>query len=189
MSELESPVTGAKIWFTSDTHFCHKNIIKYEDRPFKDIEEMNSELIRRWNEVVQPDDTVYHLGDVLLGPAERFYPLVSALNGRKILIRGNHDGKSKDWYLEHGFDEVYPSLFLFASGYRILLTHTPAPAPGMDYDLHFYGHVHSKGHRGDYPTVARNGACVCVERWRYYPVDLERLLSRCKTACITCPNI
>lgn len=179
----------SKIWFISDTHFCHKNIIKYEDRPFTDIEQMNSELIRRWNEKVAPEDTVYHLGDVALGPAERFYPLVSALNGHKILIRGNHDGKSKDWYLEHDFDEVYPSLYFFCPGHCILLSHTPAPIPGVEYDLHFYGHVHGNGHRGQYPTAARNGACVCVERWGYAPVALETLLEACADAPTTCPNI
>lgn len=186
----EKPV---KIWFISDTHFCHKNIIAYENRPFTDIEQMNSEMIRRWNEVVAPDDVVYHLGDVALGPAERFYPIVSALNGRKILIRGNHDGHSKDWYLERGFAEVYPSLTLYAKGKRILLTHTPAPVPGFDYDLHFFGHVHDKAHHGEYegtyPTIARNGACLCVERWNYYPVELERLLQLCANAPTTCPNI
>ena len=51
------------IWFTSDTHFDHKNIIKYCNRPFKDIDEMNAELERRWNAVVAPGDRVFHLGD------------------------------------------------------------------------------------------------------------------------------
>lgn len=193
MNGPQTPVTGAKIWLTSDTHFCHKNILVYENRPFTDTEDMNSELIRRWNEVVGPDDVVYHLGDVALGPSERFYSLVSALNGRKILIRGNHDGKSKEWYLEHGFDEVYPALFLYAGGKCILLTHRPTDGLHENYDLHFYGHVHGKAHHGEYegtyPTIARNGACLCVERWDYYPVALETLLERCANAPTTCPNI
>ena len=186
MQDIFNPV---KIWFTSDTHFCHKNIIKYEDRPFPDTETMNSEIIKRWNSVVGPDDVVYHLGDVALGPADRFYSLVSALNGRKILIRGNHDGKSKEWYLEHGFDAVYPALMLFAQGKRIMLTHNPRDMQYDDYDLHFYGHVHSKGFHGEYPTVARNGACVCVERWDYHPVGLDDLIYLCAKAPMNCPNI
>lgn len=183
----------SKIWFTSDTHFCHRNIIKYEDRPFTDVEQMNSEIIHRWNEVVAPEDTVYHLGDVALGPAERFYPLVAALNGRKILIRGNHDGHSKEWYIARGFAGVYPSLMLYVNGRRILLTHEPNKGLDDDYDLHFFGHVHDKAHhgefQGDYPTIARNGACLCVERWNYYPVELDELLCRCDHAPFICPNI
>ena len=129
----------------------------------------------------------------ILGPAARFQPLVTALNGRKILIRGNHDGHSKDWYRERGFDEVYPSLMLYAYGQKIMLTHDPHSIPYDDYDLHFYGHVHDKAHHGeyegDYPTIARNGACLCVERWNYYPVELVGLIKRCKNASTTCPNI
>ena len=184
----------ARIWLTSDTHFCHKNILKYEDRPFSDTEVMNTELIRRWNEVVAPEDTVIHLGDVALGPADRFYPLVGALNGHKVLVTGNHDMKPLHWYNEHGFDVVYEHMvMLYARDRKILLTHIPRFVYGENYDLHFYGHVHSKGHHGehegDYPTIARNGACVCVERWNYYPVDLDKLIELCEKAPNFCPNI
>ena len=55
------------IWFTSDTHFSHCNIIKYCNRPFKDVDEMNKILIQNWNNVVRPDDIVWHLGDFALG--------------------------------------------------------------------------------------------------------------------------
>lgn len=179
----------SKIWLTSDTHFCHQNIIKYCDRPFTDTEQMNSELIKRWNSVVAPEDTVYHLGDIYLGPADRAYSLLSALNGRIILIRGNHDRHSKNWYLERGIAEMYSSLFLYAGGKRILLTHEPDKGIGEDYDLHFFGHIHNDDHRGTYPTIARNGACLCVELWNYTPVQLETVLDLCAKAPITCPNI
>lgn len=177
------------IWFTSDSHFCHKNIIKYCDRPFFDVEEMNLELIRRWNSVVAEDDVVYHLGDIYLGPADRAASLIHALNGRIILIRGNHDRHSKAWYLDHGIDEMYPSLFLYTHGKRILLTHEPDKGIGEDYDLHFFGHIHNDDHRGTYPIIARNGACLCVELWNYTPVALETVLDLCANAPITCPNI
>ena len=181
------------IWFTSDSHFCHKNIIKYCDRPFLDVEEMNSELIRRWNSEVAEDDVVYHLGDIYLGPADRARSLLSALNGRIILIRGNHDRHSKDWYLQRGIAEMYPSLFLYAGGKRILLTHEPDKDTGYrigeDYDLHFFGHIHNDTHRGAYPAVAHNGACLCVELWNYYPVALETIVRLCDETPFSCPNI
>ena len=78
------------IYFTSDLHLGHKNIIKYCDRPFNSVEHMNDTLISNWNSVVTKDDIVYVIGDFSMGiPAvEEFTP---KLNGRKILISGNHD--------------------------------------------------------------------------------------------------
>jgi len=86
------------IFFTSDTHFGHENIIKYCKRPFKDAAEMDKVLIRNWNRVVGPNDLVYHLGDFAVGggPAG---PYLDQLNGRIILIHGNHDER-----IDHLFD-------------------------------------------------------------------------------------
>lgn len=178
-----------KIWFTSDSHFCHKNIIKYCDRPFLDVEEMNSELIRRWNSVVAEDDIVYHLGDIYLGPADRAQSLFGALNGRIILIRGNHDRHGEQWYRDRGIFAVHPSLILYFDGKSILLTHEPDKKVDEECDLHFFGHIHNGDHRGEYPTISRNGACLCVELWDYTPVQLETLLDLCANAPSYCPNI
>src|SRR5687768_13839820 len=85
------------IWFTSDTHFNHARIIELSNRPFKAnkkqsaIEVMNEELIRRWNEVVAPEDKVYHLKDFGLGQMEDTLNIISRLNGTKTLVTGNHD--------------------------------------------------------------------------------------------------
>lgn len=78
-------------FFTSDTHFGHKNIIKYCDRPFKDVPHMNEQLVERWNAVVSNDDWVFHLGDVALGPWTEWDGLLTRLNGNKVLVIGNHD--------------------------------------------------------------------------------------------------
>ena len=80
-----------RVFVIADTHFWHKNIIDYCDRPFNSVEEMNSTLIKNWNKTVTNNDIVIHLGDVGLGPKEKIAPIVQSLKGRKILVMGNHD--------------------------------------------------------------------------------------------------
>jgi calcineurin-like phosphoesterase family protein len=120
-------------WFTSDHHFGHANIIKYCNRPFADAEVMNAALEKAWNETVAPEDLVYYLGDFAMSAA--LVPsIVRRLNGRKILIAGNHDKcwQEKDpdsrWY-EHyvraGFLEIYQKLYLEIAGESVLLSHLP----------------------------------------------------------------
>src|SRR3990167_8010996 len=80
------------IWFTSDTHYWHKNIINYCNRPVGSIEEMNKFLIARYNEKVQPDDEVWHLGDFAFCGRDKAIEILEQLNGHIHLVRGNHDG-------------------------------------------------------------------------------------------------
>lgn len=80
-----------QIYFTSDHHFGHANIIRYSQRPFADVEEMNETLIANWNAVVGEHDLVYHLGDIFLTPLPAAKELRRRLNGRIYLVRGNHD--------------------------------------------------------------------------------------------------
>lgn len=82
-------------FFTSDLHFGHANIIKYCNRPFANVHEMNKALIENWNVRVTKDDTVYVLGDVSFLPAIETDRILSLLNGKIHLIRGNHDKKAK----------------------------------------------------------------------------------------------
>lgn len=162
------------IWFTSDTHFGHKNIIRYANRPFDDVTHMNEMLVHNWNSVVHPDDTVYHLGDVALGPIRESLAYIRRLNGRKVLITGNHDrnfrlGKRSagleppEWdaeYIEAGFAAVYPSLALwgFEGLPTVNLSHFPYTGDSHDGDRYeearlddngialIHGHTHSTGH-------------------------------------------
>ena len=80
-----------KEYVTSDLHFGHTNIIEYENRPFKDVEQMNNYLIEIWNEKVKVDDIVYILGDFSWYNGIKTNEILEKLNGQKILIRGNHD--------------------------------------------------------------------------------------------------
>ena len=81
-------------FFTSDTHFNHANIIKFCNRPFKDVEQMNEVIIANWNSVIGKDDTVFHLGDFCLGGAAEWTKILDRLNGKIYLIMGNHDLKN-----------------------------------------------------------------------------------------------
>lgn len=83
------------IFVISDTHFNSENIIKYCNRPFKNAEHAREEMVRRWNSVVKPEDTVYHLGDFIMGPPETVPEILGELNGHIILVRGNHETKRK----------------------------------------------------------------------------------------------
>jgi calcineurin-like phosphoesterase family protein len=113
-------------FFTSDTHFGHARIIELSNRPFKSVQEMNEIIVHNWNALVRPDDTVYHLGDVALGPIEDSLKYISRLNGNITLIVGNHDRmfppmqkgankaeKIETWkqkYLAAGFSHVLTSM-------------------------------------------------------------------------------
>jgi calcineurin-like phosphoesterase family protein len=80
------------IFFTSDLHLGHRNIIEYCHRPFADLDAMNEGLIARWNEIVHDHDTVYIVGDLAMGRLTETVPLASRFRGQKILVPGNHDG-------------------------------------------------------------------------------------------------
>lgn len=119
-----------RVFFTSDTHFYHKNIIDYCDRPYRtldghpDVPAMNEDLVKKWNEVVGKDDLVYHLGDFGFGKTGRLLGIRQALNGRIFLIRGNHDPAPKAWLLP-GVDKWAYSL---AAG-EVFFAHVPPTNP------------------------------------------------------------
>ena len=82
---------GSRVFFTSDTHFNHTNIIRFCNRPFKDVSHMNETIISNWNRVVSPEDIVFHLGDFCLGGSAEWVNVLNRLNGKIYLISGNHD--------------------------------------------------------------------------------------------------
>ncbi len=102
----------------SDQHFSHARISELAERPFATVEEMDAALIRRWNEVVGPDDVVLHLGDLALGPIEESVGLTASLNGRRFLVPGNHDRVSPATQSKRAIERFTP--LYEAAGWSIL---------------------------------------------------------------------
>lgn len=167
--------------FTSDQHFNHFNIIEYTKRPFKTLHEMNNVLIENWNSVVSVNDIVFHLGDLAFKNGEiHLSRLVKKLNGRIILIKGNHDASTK-FLLDCGIEGVYKSLALETKYGQIYLSHKPYSIkvgdlsliePPIGFDYHFCGHVHEKWQR------VKNVINVGVDQWNYRPIIFEEIMGK-----------
>ena len=159
------------IFFISDTHFNHFNVIRYCDRPFKTVEEMNETIIKRWNMMVNKDDIVYHLGDFAFSNKEATQEIVSRLNGKIRLIRGNHDTHNNQWYRDCGFEEVYDHPIIIKD--FVVLSHEPMPFVMNQMYVNLYGHVHTSPM---FETWGKQSACLCVERHNYQPVREETII-------------
>lgn len=158
-------------FFTADTHFWHTNVIRYSDRPWKTVEEMNEGLIKLWNTRVGKSDRVFVLGDFSFGNRPKIKEIVPQLNGTKILVRGNHDGYRSPFYVEAGFQSVSP-LPVFYEG-KYLLSHQPiVPLPEGIINIH--GHLHNAVNPKFY---APRHICVSVEMTDYRPIGLKKILA------------
>jgi calcineurin-like phosphoesterase family protein len=192
------------IWFTSDPHFGHANIIKYSNRPysvpildkfnkpvldddgkpkvFLDVDRMDQEMIRNWNSVVGPDDTVYIIGDFSMGKGHRtadFY--LDQLNGIKHLIWGNHDPEETRTNLHWASSQPYLEIKL--DGFFIVLCHYSMRVWNRSHrnSLMLYGHSH-----GSLPGDAQS-LDVGMDCWDLKPVSLKEILRRMKTLPIRVP--
>ena len=158
-------------WFTSDTHFNHKNIIKYCNRPFSSVEEMNDTMISNWNQLVKPEDTIFHLGDFAFGRSESIKSILSSLNGRKILVLGNHD-RSLQRMRDLGFDVVSRRYRRCYIGRSLIMCHKVQHASKCEFAL--VGHVHDAW---KFRTVNNIKAMnVGVDVCNFYPVNLDEIL-------------
>lgn len=163
----------------SDTHFAHRNIVKFlcEDgskvRPWDDIDQMAEDMVKWWNEVVKPQDKVYHLGDVAI--ARRGLDVLKRLNGRKILIRGNHDiFKLKD-YAEH-FDDIRGVHVI--DKHRVIMSHIPLhfDQTSSRWVGNIHGHLHTNTMDDPFYTN------VSVEQINFRPVPLDDVLKKYRSA-------
>lgn len=169
------------IYLTSDTHFSHKKIIEYCNRPFENAHIMDRTIIENWNSVVKDGDLVYHLGDFAFAPIKNY---IRYLNGEIILIRGNHDRGS---YIKNSGLKVYQNYDIEYAGLKLKLIHKPIFIPENDdeslntdgisndvdidnYDWIICGHVHEKWKR------FQKNFNVGVDVWDFTPVSMETLV-------------
>lgn len=131
-------------FYISDLHFGHKNILGFDNRPFVDIEQMNNELIRRWNSVVSDGDVVYVLGDMFWCTPKDAMPIMEQLNGQKFLVKGNHD-RWHDAKFDKLFVKIDEYMEIEDNGRKVVLCHYPIPCfKNHFYEwVHLYGHVHN----------------------------------------------
>ena len=179
----------------SDTHFGHTNSwekFKLADgsplRPFTSTEEMDETMIERWNAKVKQQDTVYHLGDVVIN--KKYLHLVSRLNGRKILVRGNHDIFGDEDYYNVGFEQIH-GVRVFVD--KFILSHIPLHPDCVSerFRVNVHGHLHanqimidetliSSSHTqpGSYLHPDPRYLCVCVEQTNFTPLHFDEVEAR-----------
>ena len=157
-----------QIYFIADTHFGDDALRRYENRPFETTEEMDAAMIAGWNKTVDAQDTIYHLGD--FGAAGREAEIVRQLSGRILLVKGNHDKQSNEYYRQAGFAEVYDLPVLFENFW--LLSHEPLYVNANMPYANLFGHVHASPLYKDYSS---QHYCVSVERIGYQPVAFETI--------------
>lgn len=134
----------SKKFYIADWHYGHSNIIAFDGRPFKTLQEMNEVLVARWNDVVEPADIVYVLGDMFWCKFDVAIPVLDKLNGQKFLIKGNHDRCNDSRFLKK-FVKVTEYLEIEDGGRKVVLCHYPIPCFKNHYYgwYHLYGHVHN----------------------------------------------
>lgn len=177
LAQVKDPLHN--IWFWSDLHFGHKNIIKFSDRPFQDIPEMDEVLIKNFNELVKPDDISIWVGDVAFHQETDARKIVRRMNGYKILIVGNHDIYKKKRVMNLAFDEVHLVYNFSIDDVVVALTHYPLDnLPGGWFNVH--GHVHRNGHHADEVSMPTHYNVNC-EFIDYKPIDMATLIQRIET--------
>lgn len=184
------------VYFTSDQHWGHANIIKFCKRPFESVEEMDREMVERWNAVVDHNDTVYHLGDWTLGNFADFGHVFKQLKGHVYTILGGHDyrwwsklDKSPENLSGHRLQVLIPNTTLASvtvqhpalhtsNGYLpIVLCHYAM----RSWDRSHYGSWHLFGHHHGSLQSFGYSFDVGVDCWEFYPVSLDQVARKMST--------
>lgn len=178
----------SNVWFTSDTHFGHANVIKYSNRPWADVEAMNEGLIANWNDTIGKNDAVYHLGDFTLTTrVELIQGWLSRLNGQIRLVRGNHD----TWLrriddiqaadrIKWVKDYAERTFTLDGENYKIVLCHFPLLFWNGSHHGSFHLHGHCHGNANHLNTnVRRLDVGVDPNNWK--PISLREVVDRLKS--------
>ena len=178
------------VFLVSDTHFGHAGVCRFlrEDgtklRPWDDPEEMDEEMVRRWNETVRPKDKVYHLGDVVIN--RRALKTLARLNGDKVLIRGNHD-----IFRDTEYAEYFRELRAYHVMNGMILSHIPVHEASLGrFGTNIHGHLHAGRVKRPRDVDADLGQtlysteidvryhCVCVEQTDFRPILFEDVIKR-----------
>jgi len=171
------------IFVISDLHFRHDKIIQIMNRSFANTEAMHRHIIRQWNGTVRPQDMVIIVGDFIwtAGASEEMVSLCKQLNGRKILVKGNHDTKSDSFYMDRCVDFVCNRFEWTIQGNRVIFIHHPdhivVNTPNHDYNYIVHGHTHTRT-----PFLVKWNDIIYInvgaEHLKYLPMSLDTLMSR-----------
>lgn len=177
-------ITNQKTFFTADTHFGHNNIIKFCNRPFNSVEEMNEILIDNWNSTVGKDDEIYHLGDFGWKDNKLNLEILRQLNGIKYLIQGNHDTNFvKDKSVRNEFEWIKDYYELEHEDSIIVMCHYPFRLWNRDYygSVNLFGHLHGKtkpmGNQLDVGVDVHNFKPISLNSI-FKPISLNSILSK-----------
>lgn len=185
------------IFFTSDLHLDHQNVIKHSNRPFASVQQMNEEIIKRWNKKVGVNDVIYVLGDVCWGwNSDKIQQTFSKMNGIKYLIIGNHD-KFSPHQKSNVWAEIVPYKRITIDDKRIILSHYPIAEWDCAWhqSIHLYGHTHGKFNLAEFTKLMphKNTNCmdVGVDTHNYEPWSWEEIKEylyqrNMKTNCDIC---
>lgn len=171
--------------FTADEHYAHENIMHYTNRPWDKLKYHDKGLVKLHNEVVSEHNTVYHIGDFTMAPAEFAgrikRQVIHRLNGTHHLILGNHDSWKPFRYVEEGFVSVHTSFWFQYGNYRFVLAHDPSIYTVFDNDKKTFmlcGHIHKLF---KHLLPERRIINVGVDVWNYKPVPFTEILELLRT--------
>ena len=160
------------IWFTGDQHFCHEAAAKFDTRNFTSVTKMNRKLIEQWNAVVKKDDVVWVLGDFFFTQdLKSLTKIVKVLNGKKYLIKGNHDSFYPGAYINAGFSKYYDLPILYNN--VLLLSHEPVTTLSGDGLFNIHAHTHGRS----FELRTPKHYCVSVDATELRPVSLNEIYS------------